>query len=142
MLDEKVALNVPLSFGELGAAVEAMANHKCLGLDGAPNEFYKANWSVVGPLVLQCILLGISEKAFPEFMTRGAIVLLPKKADQRLICNKRPITLLNSIYKIDAKTMQLRITPILQGTLTRQQSAFLPGRNIHHALFLMSEMFK
>lgn len=36
--------------------------------------------------------------------------------------------------------MQLRVTPILQRTLFSQQSAFLPGRNIHHALLLMSEM--
>lgn len=38
--------------------------------------------------------------------------------------------------------MQLRVTPILQRTLTSQQSAFLPGRNIHHALLLMSEMLQ
>lgn len=37
--------------------------------------------------------------------------------------------------------MQLRISPILQRTIaSQQQSAFLPGRNIHHALLLMSEM--
>lgn len=90
--------------------------------------------------MLQSICKGISDKAFLEFVTRGAIVLVPKKADQRWICNKRPITLLNSIYKIGAKAMQLRITPILQCTLSCQQSAFLPGRNIHHALLLMSEM--
>lgn len=137
---KKAALNAPLTLGELGAAVEALANHKCPGLDGIPNEFYKANWSVVGPLVLSCISSGISTKAFPDFMTKGDIVLLPKKSDQRLLSNKRPITLLNSIYKIGAKAMQLRITPILQRTMSSQQYAFLPGRNIHHAMLLMSEM--
>lgn len=133
-LSEKETLNEPLTLEELGAAVNHLANQKCPGLDGVPSEFYKANWEVVGPLVLNCISSGINAKAFPEFMTRGAIVLLPKKADQRLISNKRPITLLNSIYKMGAKAMQLRITPILQRTITTQQSAFLPGRNIHHAL--------
>lgn len=137
---EKEAQNAPLTLGELEEAVAAMANNKCPGLDGTPNAFYKANWLVVGPLVLQCLTLGIAREAFPEFMTQGAIVLLQKKSDQRRLCNKRPITLLNSIYKIGAKAMQLRVTLILQRTISSQQSAFLPGRNIHHALLLMSEM--
>lgn len=64
---------------------------------------------------------------FPEFVTQGAIVLLHKKANQRMLCNKRPVTLLNSIYKIGVKVMQLRITPILQHTITSQQTAFLPA---------------
>lgn len=133
-------MNAPLTLEELGEAVGALANHKCPGLDGTPNEFYKANWTVVGPLVLRCISLGINQRSFPEPVTRGAIVLLPKKADQRLLSNKRPITLLNSIYKIGAKAMQLRITPILQRTLSSQQTAFLPGRNIHHGLLQMAKM--
>lgn len=33
--------------------------------------------------------------AFPEDLTKGLIVLLPKKLDQRLLTNKRPITLLS-----------------------------------------------
>lgn len=94
----------------------------------------------MGPLVLRCMTLGINQKAFPDSVTRGAIVLLPKKADQRMLSNKRPITLLNLIYKIGAKAMQLRITPILQCTISSQHTAFLPGRNIHHDLLQMSEM--
>lgn len=68
--EEKVALNAPLTLGELGAAVEALSNHKCPGPDGTPNKFYKANWPVVGPLVLSCISEGINAKAFPDFITQ------------------------------------------------------------------------
>lgn len=70
----------------------------------------------------------------------GAIVLLKKKADQTRLTNKRPITLLNTIYKIGAKTIQRRVTPILQCLISPQQAAFLPGRNIHHSVLLLSEM--
>lgn len=76
----------------------------------------------------------------PDFITRGAIVLLPKKADQKLLANKRPITLLNTCYKIGAKAFQRRLSPILQRIISYQQSAFLPGRNIHHSLLLIGEM--
>lgn len=81
-----------------------------------------------------------SEEHFPAFITKGAIVLLKKKDDQRQLGNKRPITLLNSVYKTGAKALQRRLAPILQKIISPQQSAFLPGRNIHHNLLLLSEM--
>lgn len=70
------------------------------------------------------------------------IVLLKKKDDPRFLSNRRPITLLNSFYKIGAKAIQKRLTPILQRIISPQQTAFLPGRNIHHALLLMGEMIQ
>lgn len=69
-------------------------------------------------------------------------MLLKKRDDQRILGNKRPITLLNSVYKIGAKAMQRRLSPILQNIISPQQSAFLPGRNIHHNLLMVSEMLQ
>lgn len=138
--DEKQALNAPIMLVELGDVVNALANGKCPGLDGTPIEFYKANWTAVKPLVLQSLKLGIKEEHFPEFVTSGAIVLLRKKEYQRLLSNKRPITLLNYVYKIGAKTLQRRLSPILHMIILPQQSPFLPGMNIHHNLLLLSEM--
>lgn len=137
---EKENLKVSLSMEELERAVAALANNKCPGLDRTPNELYKENWPVVGPLILDCI----STESFPEFITQGVIVLLQKKADHQQLSNKRPVTpavtLLNLVYKIGAKALQLWISPILQRKISSQQSTFLPGRNIHHVLLLMSEM--
>lgn len=137
---EKLSLNAPLTMEELGDATLARANDKCPGPDGTPVEFYKANWTLVGPLIHQCLSKGISDEVLPEFVTKGNIILLPKKADQRLLTNKRPITLLNTVYKIGAKAMQRRISPLLQRIISPQQAAFLPGRNIHHTLLLLAEM--
>lgn len=47
---------------------------------------------------------------------------------------------MNSVYKIGAKAMQRRLSPILQKIISPQQSAFLPGRNIQHNLLMVSEM--
>lgn len=58
----------------------------------------------------------------------------------RLLSNKRPITLLNMIYKIGAKVFQMRLAPILQVFISQQQFAFLPGRNIHHSILLLNEI--
>lgn len=139
-VEEKEILNSPITLSELGEAAATLANEKCPGPDGTPAEFYKAHWNTVGPLVLESIATGVAAERLPDFMTKGAIVLLPKKSDQRLLSNKRPITLLNTCYKIGAKAMQRRLSPILQRTISYQQAAFLPGRNIHHALLYLSEL--
>lgn len=47
---------------------------------------------------------------------------------------------MNSIYKIGAEVMQRRLSSLLQRIILPQQSAFLPGRNIHHNFLLLSEM--
>lgn len=114
--------------------------HKCLGPHGAPVEMFQAMWATTGPLILRVPNKGIAAGAFHEKFSQGLIVLLPKKGDQRILINKCPITLLNMVYKIGTKVMQRRITPILQKNISPQQSAFIPGRSIHHSLVLLGEM--
>lgn len=138
--EEKISLNAPITLGELEEAVLVMKKHKCPGPDGAPVKFFQQLWPFIGPLILQVINRGIQREQFQADFTLGLIVLLPKKQDQRLLTNKRPITLLNAIYKVGAKVMQRRLTPILQRIIAPQQFAFLPGRNIHHSLILLGEM--
>lgn len=95
---------------------------------------------MVGPLLVDVLNNGLERETFPKELTLGHIILLPKKSDQTLLTNKRPIMLLNAAYKIGAKAPQQRLSPLLQRLITPQQFAFLPGRNIHHSLLLMGEM--
>lgn len=97
-------------------------------------------WPTLGPILLEAINRGISRREFQADLTLGLIVLLPKKNDQRFLTNKRSIMLLNITYKIAAKAMQRRLTPLLHRLISPQQHAFLPGWNIHHSLIMLEEM--
>lgn len=119
-----------------------MKKLKCPGPDGIPVEFFQSQWPLVGPLLLQVFNFGFEKEEFASNFTSGQIVLLPKKKDQGLLTNKRPITLLNAAYKIGAKAIQRRLTPIMQRIISPQQFAFLPGRNIHHSLLMLGEMLQ
>lgn len=138
--EEKLGLNAPFQLAELREAVDSMKRLKCPGPDGAPVELFQTMWATMGPLVLQVLNAGIDSGSFHEKFSQGLITLLPKKGDQRSLSNKPPITLLNVVYKIGAKVLQRRLTPILQRIISPQQSAFLPGRNIHHSLVMLGEM--
>jgi hypothetical protein len=70
-----------------------------------------------------------------EFV-KGHIVLLRKqKGDQQKFKSRRPITLLNVIYKIVAKAYQTRLAQVLTSLISPQQTACVQGRNIHHGIF-------
>ena len=62
---------------------------------------------------------------------KGIISLLPKKGkDPRVIKNLRPLTLLNTDYKILAKILASRLNPVLPDIIGDQQTGFMAGRQI------------
>ena len=76
------------------------------------------------------ILRGIESGAFHEGITKGIISLVPKEGDTNDLNYWRPIILLTVIYKIFAKTLQLRLQSILRDVISPEQNVFLPFRFI------------
>ncbi len=88
-------------------------------------------------LQLMSELLAVLQDAFqaqhglclPTSMTQGVITLLYKgKGSKALLDSYRPITLLNSDYKLLAKALATRFGPALQHVVDPTQTAFVPGR--------------
>lgn len=55
---------------------------------------------------------------------------LYKKKDRREIANYRPITLLNSDYKILTKALALKMARTVPSIIHENQAGFVPGRSI------------
>ena len=77
----------------------------------------------------------------PDEWTEGLIYMIPK-TDARCdeISKRRPITLLNDIYKIVAKTTTNRMRPLLPSIIHDTQSGFLQDWSIFDNIFLFWEM--
>ena len=120
-----------ITLDELQAALKLSARGRKPGSDGLPYEFFSQFWEVLGPE-----LLAVLQEAFqaqhglclPTSMTRGVITLLYKgKGSKALLDSYRPITLLNSDYKLLPKALATRFGPALQHVVDPTQTAFDRG---------------
>ncbi len=118
-----------ITLDELQAALKLSARGKKPGSDGLPYEFFSQFWEVLGPellAVLQDAFQAQHGLCLPTSMTQGVITLLYKGKGSK--DSYRPITLLNSEYKLLAKALATRFGPALQHVLDPTQTAFVPGR--------------
>ena len=124
---------------ELGGVVRDMAKEKAPGHDGIPTELFQKLWSTIGNDFHQMLLRSMERGVLHEGITKGVISLIPKEGDGKDLNYWRPITLLTVIYKIFAKTLQLRLQPILRDVISPEQTAFLPLRFILDNIILTQE---
>jgi hypothetical protein len=82
-----------------------MAKGHSPGPDGVLTEFYCKFWNTIGADFIIMIQHAIEVGNLLAGMTSGLITLLPKKGSRENLSNWRPITLLNSFYKIFAKVL-------------------------------------
>ena len=71
----------------------------------------------------------------------GLLILIPKKNKDLLeVENWRPITLLNTDYKLITKTLSRRLQIVLDQIIDQEQNGFIKNRNIANATLSMSEI--
>ena len=130
-------LEKDVSLKEVSANISSLAGAKAPGPDKLPAEFWKEfEWLVVGDLH-RVILEAVKGGALPDIMSEGTIAVLYKKGDPKEIRNYRPITLLNTSYKVYAKILVERMKIALQSVVSTQQLGFVPGRIINEASHLV-----
>ena len=102
-----------LTKSECLQALKNMEPDKTPGSDGIPADFYKVFWNDISVFLVNAINYAFDRGQLSVSQRRGIIKLIPKKdSDPSLIKNWRPITLLNSDYKIAAKAIANRIKKV------------------------------
>uniref|UniRef100_A0A670IBL2 Reverse transcriptase domain-containing protein n=1 Tax=Podarcis muralis TaxID=64176 RepID=A0A670IBL2_PODMU len=129
--DQKVQLNAPIEKEEVIEVIKELKRGKAPGPDGFTASYYKEMKEVlVNPLteVMNNILKG---RDIPDTWKEAYITLIPKQdSDLMQVKNYRPISLLNTDYKIFAGILAKRLKKILKKLIHKDQAGFLPGRQM------------
>ena len=119
------------TYEEVTNAVKQIAKNKTPGCDGIPVEFYVIFWNKIGKFFVKTLEFAYDVNDLHDSAFKGVINLIPKKGkDSRVIKNLRPITLLNTDYKIIEKVLANRLKPLLSHLINEDQKGFMKNRNI------------
>ncbi len=121
----------PITIQEIGKALKELPNKKTPGTDGFTTEFYKFFWIDIKDIVFNSLLYAFKTNRLSIEQKRGILALIPKKSkDLRRLKNWRPLTLLNTDYKILTKTLATRLQTVISKIIHIDQSAYIKGRFI------------
>ena len=129
-IDERQSLEGKISEVECEEAIRQMKTSKTPGSDGLPTEFYKQFWVHIKDILLKSLNEAYEKGELSYSQRRGIIKLLYKKNDKTLLNNWRPISLLNTDYKILAHVLANRLKNVIEKFINTDQTGYIKGRFI------------
>ena len=130
-----------ITLNECSSAIRNMSNNKTPGTDGFPIEFYKFFFKDISKNLLDSFNFSFQNGKLSADQRRGIISLIPKPdKDPAFLKNWRPISLLNTDYKILTKCIANRMKSVLPDIIHSDQTGFLPGRYIGENVRLALDM--
>lgn len=134
------SLEASFSVEEIKEAFFSLPKNKTCGPDGFSAEFFTGCWSIIGPEVISAV---------GEFFTSGKLlkqwnatnlVLIPKIQNASSTSEFRPISCLNTLYKVISKLLASRLQKFLPEVISHCPSAFMPGRLLAENVLLATEI--
>ncbi|OMO53937.1 reverse transcriptase [Corchorus capsularis] len=138
--EEKLELVKHPSFDEVRLATFSMKGLKAPGVDGIQPIFYQRNWVTVKESLLKFVDEAITSGKIDVNLLHAHMVLIPKGSNPTSVKDFRPITLLNTCYKILSKVLVNRMRPILQRIIGPFQNSFLAGRSTTDNILITQEI--
>uniref|UniRef100_A0A803P9U4 Reverse transcriptase domain-containing protein n=1 Tax=Cannabis sativa TaxID=3483 RepID=A0A803P9U4_CANSA len=103
---------------------------KAPGKDGLPGLFYHNHWEEVGHEVIATCLEVLNNKMDCSCLNDTLLCLIPKIKDPTKVSDYRPLSLCNVIYKVISKCLANRMKLSMEKVISKNQSAFIKGRQI------------
>ena len=119
-----------------------MKPNKSPGDDGIVSEFYQKYWYLIKTELTNVIQTILENNTLAPSQCKAILTLLYKKGEREDIGNWRPISLLNTDYKIITKVLAERVKIVLPKIIHPDQKGFINGRNISDANRLLQDLIK
>ena len=106
---DKNTLEGPITYSELLYCLKKTSNNTSPGFDGFTYEFFKFFWKDIGHFLVRAINDCFNKGELSETLKYGVITCLPKgNKDKLYLKNWRPISLLNTSYKLASACIAAR----------------------------------
>ena len=129
--EDKIKCEAEISLKELGKNLRMLPNNKTPGCDGFTTEFYKFFWKDLKMLLHNSLIHSYKTGILSLDQRRAVLCLLPKlNKDLRYLKHWRPLSILNTDYKLIAKTLATRLQEVIGTIISFDQSGYLKGRFI------------
>ena len=125
---------------DIKTAFLSLPRNKACGPDGFSAEVFTNSWSIIGAEVTAAIKEFFSSGSLLKQWNATTLVLIPKTANASCTSDFRPVSCLNTLYKVIAKLLTDRLQSLLSDVISPTQSAFLPGRSLAENVLLATEM--
>ncbi|KAL4163946.1 hypothetical protein KRP22_004570 [Phytophthora ramorum] len=130
----------PITTDEVIEAFDALNRHKAAGPDGLNNDLFKDAQALLVPAMVaignELLKGGEPPKSFLE----GLIIPLRKKGDSDNAMDYRPISLLQTGYKVYTKIIASRVQKVMGRTIGESQQGFVHGRQMMKTVMMMLAM--
>ncbi len=128
--DQNNLLGGEISDAEILQAINSLKCNKTPGPDGYTSEFYKKFALQLCPLLRAMLNESWSSGYLPPSLRQAAITLLPKGGKDLLQCSSyRPISLLNTDYKVLSKILTTRLEKVITQIILPDQTGFIINRH-------------
>jgi len=134
---------IPLpSYNEICFIINNLKLNRAAGSDNIPPELFKHGGKILKQKLHKLILMIWNNEQLPQQRNEGNICPVYKKG-HRLNCNNyRPITLLNTAYKIFAILLNKRLIENTENKLEDKQMRFRPNRSTIDNIFIVRQIFE
>ena len=129
-----------LTHNECKEAVDQLRPGKSPGCDGIPAEFYKVFWNCISTLVINSLNCCFEKGHMSPTQRRAIISLIYKKGDKLQLKNWRPISLLNTDYKIMSVVLANRLKKVISKIIHTDQTGYIKGRYIGTNIRLIDDV--
>lgn len=139
--NDKNVLEGIITYDELLKCLKKASNNTSPGFDGFTYEFFKFFWADLGGFMLRAINASFIKGEFSETFKRGVITCIPKgNKDKQFLKNWRPISLLNTSYKLTSACIAERLKTVLSKLINEDQTGFISGRFIGENIRLLYDV--
>uniref|UniRef100_G1KVC2 Reverse transcriptase domain-containing protein n=1 Tax=Anolis carolinensis TaxID=28377 RepID=G1KVC2_ANOCA len=128
--DQRLILNKEITEEEIKVAIKSLDANKSPGPDGFTACFYKIDQEETIKYFKTIMNEALNKEIIPDSWKKAEIVLIHKEGlDPNNVRNYRPISLLNTDYKIFTKILANGFTKFLTEWISEDQTGFLPSQS-------------